>query len=161
MSYDLSAHRLTTEAVEEPQASLLQPQTILPDQFFTPLRRPDTGERLLLLAILQDAVNCFQRFLLAQKASHRRLFREAERWIMEVGRRAADPEMHPYFSFEQICAVLGFDADWLRSQLQRWQEQQLAARGRVTAFVIDRKPRWVRPGVRCARPAGRVHRRVA
>jgi hypothetical protein len=41
-------------------------------------------EKRLMLAILEDAINCFQDNLLAQDVRNSRLFHEAEEWIVEA-----------------------------------------------------------------------------
>src|SRR5262245_7333147 len=41
------------------------------------------GEEKLVLAVLQDAVNCFQTNALAGRPWGKRLFQEAEEWILE------------------------------------------------------------------------------
>ncbi len=76
------------------------------------------GERRLLLAVLEEAVTCFQTYLYARNASGRRLFLEAEQWL-----RSGDSEA--LCSFESICTVLGIDADYIRHGLDRWRERKL------------------------------------
>jgi hypothetical protein len=58
------------------------------------------GEERLMLAVLESAVECFQKHVLARKPSGKQLFREAEEWFL-----AKDGEA-PY-SFESICETLG------------------------------------------------------
>lgn len=77
-------------------------ECILPGQL-TGRCRPRTGEERLLLAVLEDAINCFF-------GDDRKGQMEATVWFKE--RKADDT-----FSFENICAVLGFDAGWLRKGL--------------------------------------------
>ncbi|HYA29988.1 MAG TPA: hypothetical protein VEI95_14285 [Acidobacteriota bacterium] len=75
-------------------------------------------ERALMLAVLQDAVVCFQEYVGSQKKRKRRLFLDAEEWILSRD--------HFYlFSFENVCALLGFDADYLRCGLMRWKNKAL------------------------------------
>ena len=104
---------------------LPQPDLILPTQFFDALRRhpPAQGERRLVLAILEDAINCFQTYIFANRSRNRRLFREAEAWLMS--------ENDEPFSFEHVCAVLGLEPTYIRRGIQRWYEQQYA-RGPVS-----------------------------
>ncbi len=72
-----------------------------------------TGVRRLALAVLTEAVRCFQENASGHDRRSRRLFREAEEWLMGNG----DPE----FSFEEICEALKLDASYLRHGLQRWR----------------------------------------
>ena len=78
------------------------------------------GERRLALAVLTEAVQCFQKHAIARDPRGRRLFREAEQWLMSG---AHEPE----FSFEGICEALRLDPNYLRNGLQRWRERQQRA----------------------------------
>jgi len=99
---------------------LFQPDVILPAQFLARRGAQAHGERHLMLAVLEDGINCFRDNVLATKESDRRLFREAEEWIM--GEEQVGP-----FSFQEICHVLGLDPDYLREGLERWRHRQLNA----------------------------------
>lgn len=110
---------------------LFQPDTILAPQFFATLRRQapsKRGEWQLIIAVLEDAINCFQKYFLARDNQGRRLFRDAYEWIM-VSQRPHAPSRgndDVGFTFEYICEVLGLEPDYLRGGLERWREQQLA-----------------------------------
>jgi len=73
-------------------------------------------ERRLMVAVLADAIGCFQKNRMARNAKKRRLFLEAEEWI-----RSEDIEWP--FSFRNICDVLGVDAEALRAQAAIWKHQ--------------------------------------
>jgi hypothetical protein len=111
---------------------LLQPDIILPVQFAGALRRQAprlTGEVQLVMAVLEDAVNCFQKYLYAKNNRERRLFRDAEEWIMTGRRRVRSGGLEePSLSFEYVCEVLGLDESCVRQGLQRWRERQLEGR---------------------------------
>ena len=110
----------TDLATEEKVVSLFQPDTLLPDQYFETLRRKTLEpEKDLMLAVLEDSVTCFQKYLCAQDRRGNTLFRDAEEWIWE------ENSDWP-FSFENICQVLGFNPDYLRQGLLRWKEKELA-----------------------------------
>ncbi|MFI5395214.1 MAG: hypothetical protein ACHQ9S_06730 [Candidatus Binatia bacterium] len=107
---------------------------ILPSQFAGTSRREapsKKGEHQLLIAVLEDAIHCYQKHTHARKKTERLLFKEAERWIMAEDNarvvRAGDEPLA--FSFENVCDLLGIDADYLRSGLQRWRDAQLAIAG--------------------------------
>jgi len=127
MPYGVTALAEAIESPDEREGSLFEPETILPEQFLTEVRSRATGERLLLIALLQDAIICFQKYLFATRPRSRRLFREAERWILETDPPPQDENVQPYFTFEQTCAFLGLDADYVRDRLLRWQREQVAA----------------------------------
>ena len=75
------------------------------------------GERRLFLAILQDAIYCYQKHVFATKWRGRRLFREVERWFTEPNSGAA-------ISFQTVCEALGIDPAYIRSGLHRWRATQ-------------------------------------
>ena len=79
-------------------------------------------ERTLLLAVLQDAVVCFQEFLFASSKKKQALFVEAEEWIL-------DEDKSYLYSFENVCEMLGFEPSYLRQGLLRWKDTALEARG--------------------------------
>ena len=72
------------------------------------------GERRLMLAVLEDAVDCYRRGVLARDPTTRLLFDETRAWIESTDCRAT-------FSFESICDVLDLDADYLRRGLRQWR----------------------------------------
>ena len=100
---------------------LVEPEILLPSQFYNRNRGLSVleGERRLMLAILEDAVSCFQKYAGASRPRSRRLFQEADEWFMEEGDSWV-------FSFESICAVLNINPDYFRTSLKRWKEQLLA-----------------------------------
>ena len=112
-------------AHEEKALAIFQPDILISAQFLATYERKFhlDPERTLLLAILQDAVICFQEFLFATGKKKQTLFVDAEEWIL------ADDKSYLY-SFENICELLGFDAGYLRQGLRRWKETALEARGR-------------------------------
>ena len=81
------------------------------------LARRQKGECQLLAAVLEEAIDCFQKNLGASGRRKEKLFQEAEQWIMRKGDTFV-------FSFEHICGVLGIDPGYLRSGLQRWRSAQ-------------------------------------
>jgi hypothetical protein len=109
---------MTQSSKKSGYSSLFQPDVVLPAQFASRRGNRADGERHLVLAILEDAVNCFRDHLLAKRESDRRLFREAEEWIM------ADDQRFP-FSFLEICQILGIDPEYVRGGLKRWRQAQL------------------------------------
>ena len=110
---------------------MFEPDTLLPEQYFTLLgRKPLQGEKRLLLAMLEDAVHCFQTYLLAKKPHERRLFQEAEEWIVSADRLW-------FFSFENICDVLGINPGRMREALKTWKEEQTLSYARHGEALVD------------------------
>ncbi len=98
-----------------------EPATVLPIQLFGNLP-PDASvvpEKRLLLAVLEEAVVTFQRYATDQGRRARRLFREAEEWVV------SDETRWPC-SFRNICDVLGLDPGYLRQGLHRWRDRHRA-----------------------------------
>lgn len=109
---------------------LIEPEVLMPTQFFDRFRGSSVleGERRLMLAVLEDAVSCYQKNVGASGARNQRLFEEAEEWFL-------DTDGTWPFSFEAVCVILGYDSDYFRSQLRKWKDGVLARdpeeRGRV------------------------------
>jgi hypothetical protein len=99
---------------------LFQPDSLLSAHYFGTLRRNTflEPEKRLMLALLEDAIHCFQDNLLTQNVRSRRLFEEAEEWIVEV-----DGDW--VFSFENICEAWGFNPAYVRQDLLRWVANKL------------------------------------
>ena len=58
------------------------------------------GEERLMLAVLESAVEYFQKYVLARNPRGKQLFQEAEEWFL-------DKDGEELFSFESICETLG------------------------------------------------------
>jgi hypothetical protein len=76
------------------------------------------GEEGLMLAVLDNAIEYFQKYVFARSEREKRLFREAEEWIMEKN-------SDWFFSFENICETLDLYPDYIRQGLLCWKEAQL------------------------------------
>jgi hypothetical protein len=101
---------------EEKLKFLFQPDVLLPAQYFERMKRTDVRpEKALMLAVLEDAVCCFQKYCLASDRRGRILFKEAESWIF-------DGDDSGVFAYRNVCDVLGIDGDYLRQGLLRWKE---------------------------------------
>jgi hypothetical protein len=109
----------TTNQLER-SSDLLQPDTMLASQFFDALggRAQPEGERRLIVAVLADAVYCFQRNCTAEGPVKRALFREAKKWIISRNESW-------FFSFETVCQSLGIDANFLRRGLLAWERAEV------------------------------------
>lgn len=105
---------------EEKVTSLFQPDTLLADKYLGTLPRKSQlePEKDLMLAVLEDAVACFQKYVIAQKGKEKALFRAAEDWITEENKDWL-------FSFETICDTLGLNPKYLREGLLRWKQMKL------------------------------------
>lgn len=97
----------------------LEPDLMLPEQFFGALRRSSSqnGERRLVAAVLQEGIETFQRYAAARDPEGRELFLDARAWILA----RHDSEL---FSFTSVCGILDIDAECLRGGLLRWLSRQ-------------------------------------
>jgi hypothetical protein len=127
---------------EDRVQELFQPDTLLPSQYFDRIRRRASadGERRLMVAILEDAVDVYRKQAGARDRKRRQMFEDSEAWI-------ESPDKSWIFSYENICEVLGIDAEYLRKGLRVWKERAGGDRGRVVAFHDDeeREPLPIEP----------------
>ena len=118
-------------AVDERFGVIFQPDTLLPSQFFDRVRRrtEHDGERRLMIAVLEDAVDVYRKQADARDPRGEQLFQEAEAWI-------EDPDRTWLFSFQNICDVLDIDADYLRRGLRAWKQRVRSGghRGQVVSL---------------------------
>jgi hypothetical protein len=75
-----------------------------------------------MLAVLQDAVTCFQDYVAATCKRKQAMHREAEEWIMSN-------DQSYLFSFENVCDALGYEAAYLRRGLLLWKEHSVGSSG--------------------------------
>ena len=107
-------------ATENQFASALQADIIVPSQYFDRVRSEDSSqpEKRLMLAVMENAIVTFQKSIYAATRRQRRLLKETEEWIHSL-------DTSWPFSFENICATLGIDANYLRLGLEQWKDIQL------------------------------------
>jgi hypothetical protein len=92
--------------------TLFGSDAVMPEQFAETFRSKQVQpEKALLLAVLEDAIECFLTYHSANDRAGKEQFQEAEEWIMQTG----DDWL---FSFENVCELLGFDPEYLRQGLR-------------------------------------------
>jgi hypothetical protein len=99
--------------------SLWEYEILTPAQFTLPARESRaawTGERLLLLAVLEEAVHTYGKYCQVRTRQGERLFREVQEWIWSR-------DTHWLYAFESICSYLQLDPDSIRKGLQRGHDQ--------------------------------------
>ncbi len=108
------------QRVADGGAGVFQPDFLLPLQFFTGTRGRGCaeGERRLVLAILEDAVECFQKYCVTKETRGRQLFADAEEWFLSDDRDWL-------FSFVNVCEILSLQPDFIRQGLLTWKTRQL------------------------------------
>lgn len=75
-------------------------------------------EKQLMLAVLEEAVYCFHKYIHASGKKGKALFRDADEWIQECDGKWL-------FSFESVCSFLGFEPAYIRAGLNKWKENAL------------------------------------
>jgi hypothetical protein len=102
---------------------LFQPDVLVASEFFEGARKERHADptRKLMLAMLEDAVNCLQHYALDPSERGKTLFHNSKTWIM-------DRRNHWIFSFENVCELLELNPDYIRDGLRRWEERLRAVR---------------------------------
>ncbi len=108
------------------------PDTVTPAQYLETVRRKThlEADQELMLAVLEDAITCFQVHFAAQDKQKTRLFREAEEWIL------LQEKSDWLFSFDNVCETLGLNPGYIREGLLRWRHFRLRERDRVRHRLI-------------------------
>jgi len=149
MSYDSGL------SMEERVTSLFQPDTLLPEQYLDTFRRKQhlEPEKKLMLAILEDGIACFQKYLFARDGKGKTFFREAETWVLE--------KSDGVFSFNSVCEILAFDPDYLRRGLAEWKQTALDEHVKAKVYQLTPRPKKQRRGVSMSRRSAQRLKRAA
>ena len=139
-------------SMEERVTSLFQPDTLLPEQYLETFRRKLhlEPEKKLMLAVLEDAIACFQKYALARDGKGRVMFQEAEDWIQE---KSGDW----LFSFANVCETLGFDPGYLRQGMALWKEKRLVEHTQAKVYRLTPRRKKSKRGIAIS---GRARHRV-
>ena len=98
---------------------LFQPDAIAQAEYAEGLKRsgPREPEKLLVLAVLQDGIETFQKYLSSTGDKERRLYAETQAWIF-------DDDREWIFSFINVCDLLDLNPTYVRKGLSQWQTAQ-------------------------------------
>ena len=118
--------------------SLFQPDILIMERFLETTRKKShlEPEKDLMLAVLEDAVDCYLKNIFAKTVKEKSLFQDAEDWILEENSRR-------FFSFENICEILNISPQYLREGLINWKQRELIDYPRL----ITRYRRFPKPSV--------------
>jgi len=96
--------------------SELVPDQLLPVQFADLLHGPParTPELRLMAAVLEDAIRTFCRCTGSRGGPSQDEIQETAEWF-------ESSDVTWPFSFENICAALGLESEWIRQLLHRWR----------------------------------------
>ncbi len=130
--FGLRNHGRPQHNVDKEGASLFLPDTVSPAQYLETVRRKThlEADQELMLAVLDDAITCFQVHFAARDKQKTRLFREAEEWILR------QEKSDWLFSFDNVCETLGLNPGYIREGLLRWRHFRVRERDRVRHRVI-------------------------
>lgn len=105
---------------EERTSTPLEPDTLVPAQYFDRVGSDVAfqPEKRLMLAVLEEAIATFQRHVLSDNRRSQRLVEEVEQW-------ASGAEADWPFSFENVCAALDLEPEYLRAGMERWKAAEL------------------------------------
>ena len=95
-----------------------------------------SGEKRLMLAVLENALDYYQKCILATDRVGRTLFTEAAEWI-------ASTSNDDIFSFENISETLDINPTYLRRGVAAWHQRLLGA-GRTVEAPAAESPEAVR-----------------
>jgi len=99
--------------------SLFQSDPVIPIHYLTTFQRNTylEPEKELMLAVLEDAVACIQKYAPATNAKGQSLLRDTRNWIL-----AENDDW--IFSFNNVCETLGLDPAFLRWALTQLEKRQ-------------------------------------
>jgi hypothetical protein len=111
--------------------NLFEPDALLPAQFYSAFRGGSQvlGEKRLMLAVLEDAVDCYRKYATAREGQGRLIFQEVSTWITSRDRIW-------FFSYENICETLELDPDYLREGLLHWKQRLEAPPPAIAAAAV-------------------------
>lgn len=117
--------------------SLIQTDSLAPVQYMDLLKPqvPAAAEKRLMIAILEDAIECYQKYLHGDHRKGKTIFRETEDWIF------SGDDVSPV-SFNNVCDALGLDSSYVRAGLLRKRASLLAeydAQAKPDASVPQRR----------------------
>jgi hypothetical protein len=94
-----------------------------------------SGEQRLMLALLADALNVYQKGAVSRLSRMRRLYVDAERWIL------SDRDQNDALSFATVCDALSINAPLLRRRIINWKHTVSRQRGPSSRMRLKITPR--------------------
>jgi len=100
---------------------LFEPDVLLRDQFGVRSGATVSREKRLMLAVLENALDSYQKYVFARDGQGRQMFEEAVEWL-----ESSNTEW--LFSYRNICETLDINPDYLRRGLEGWKQRAAVAR---------------------------------
>lgn len=114
---------------------LFEPDVLITDQFLNARRRRValSSEKRLMLAVLENAVDYYRKYIGATDRIGRALFTEAAEWF-------ASTSNEDIFSFENISETLDINPAYFRRGVAAWHKRWLDAGGRSVELPAVKSP---------------------
>lgn len=119
------------------ERGLFEPDVLITDQVARRRRAALSGEKRLMLAIVENALDCYQKYLVATDRIGRTLFTEAAAWI-------ASTSNEDVYSFENISETLDINPAYFRRGVAAWHKRLLDAQSRAVELPAVEPPEPVR-----------------
>ena len=94
--------------------SLFEPDILLRDQFSVRSGALVSREKRLMLAVLENALDSYQKYVFAKDGQGRQMFDAAVAWLNS-------PDTEWPFSYLNICETLDINPEYLRRGLEGWR----------------------------------------
>jgi hypothetical protein len=111
---------------------LYEPDVLISEVWGAARRRTAalSSEKRLMLAVLHDAFECYQKYMFSADRAGRQLFEEAAAWI-----ECTSPS--GLFSFENISETLEIEPEYFRRGLAEWQKRHVEAQRADTVSIAQ------------------------
>ena len=96
-----------------------------------------SGEKRLMLAVVENALDCYQKYIVATDRIGRALFKDAAEWM-------ASTSNEDVYSFENISETLDINPSYFRRGVAAWHQRLLAARDCAAEIPALESPEPVR-----------------
>jgi hypothetical protein len=118
---------------------LFEPDVLLSEQLSAARRRRAaiSSEKRLMLGVLENALDYYQKYIFANDRVGRELFQEAAQWI-----ECSISE--DLFSFENISETLDINPEYLRRGIATWRTRLLEGHCRAAEIPAAESPQSVR-----------------
>ncbi len=100
---------------------LFEPDVLLRDHFGVRSGAMVSREKRLMLAVLENALDSYQKYVFARDGQGRQMFQEAVEWLDSTN-------TDWLFSYRNICETLDINPDYLRRGLEGWRQRAAVAK---------------------------------
>jgi hypothetical protein len=146
------AIRLCNDRWSKSKTLLFEPDILAPYQYLKTQRRtePAAPEKVLMFAVLADAIETHQKFAAAKSSRGKTLFREVAAWLW-------NEENDCVFSFLNICELLRLNPASLRQRLMQCRGNRRRTSSRTKIRLRSGTSRTLKPISRLTHELGSNH----